>query len=254
LKTTRRDAVWLSTFSRPDGLNTLTMALLDEIGALLRDAASDPACSCLVLAGEGRAFLAGTDLHESIRMDATAFAAFSARAREVTLALSTARVPILAAVNGFAIGAGCEIAMACDFIYAASAAKFALPEAKLGVIPGMGGTYLLARAVGLPRAKEMLFTGETISAEEANLLGLVNKVTPGEELIAQALACAERISARGPLAVRAARDSLVEAHCAALAEALEVEWAHRQHLFRSRDRSEGIRAFLENRTPIFRGL
>jgi len=241
------------TLHRAEGLNTITSALLDEIVELVRDLARDAECRCVVLTGEGRTFLAGTDLNESMAMNARDFEQYSAKARQSTLALASVAVPVIAAVNGAAVGGGCELALACDFIYAAQNARFGLPEVKLGVIPGMGGTHLLSRAVGLRRAKELLYTGATLSAEEARAIGLVNDVFATEELLDMVLGTAEHIARQGPLAVRAVKAALAGSARIALARGLEMEWSHRRALFESQDRAEGIRAFLDGRAPSFSG-
>lgn len=253
LRGERHGAVQVATLSRAEGLNTLTSALLDNIFAFVRQLGDEPDCRCAVLTGEGRAFLAGTDLEESVAMSAHAFEAYNARAREVTLALASAPVPVIAAVNGAAVGGGLELALACDFIYAADTARFGLPEVKLGVIAGMGGAHLLQHAVGQRRARELLYTGATISAQDAREFGLVNQVFSPTELLPQTLATAMRIAAQGPLAVRAVKATQADEARAGLAHSLAVDWSHRLDLFASADRAEGIRAFLERRTPSFSG-
>lgn len=247
----RRGAVRLATLSRAHGVNTLTPALLDDMLAFVRQLGDDPECRCAVLTGEGRTFLAGTDLDEAMAMSAHAFDDYSAKARKVTLAVTSAPVPVIAAVNGAAVGGGLELALACDFIYAAETARFGLPEVKLGVMPGMGGTHLLPRAVGSRRARELLYTGAAISAQDAREIGLVNELFAEDELLPKTLATATRIAAQAPLAVRAIKATQVDEARVALARALTAEWSHRRSLFGSQDRAEGIRAFLERRTPSF---
>jgi enoyl-CoA hydratase len=253
LKADRCGMVWRATLTRADGINTLSSALLNEILTFLHALGGDPECRCAVMTGEGRAFLAGTDLAESVGISAQGFDEYSAKARQVTLALMSAPVPVIAAVNGFAVGGGCELALACDFIYATESACFGLPEVKLGVMPGMGGTYLLPRAIGERRARELLFSGAMISARDAHAMGLVNEVCEEHELVPKALATAEHIAAQGPLAVRAIKATLADLSLIELARALNAEWSHRRELFVSQDRVEGIRAFLERRMPSFPG-
>ena len=253
LRVESRGAVWLATFFRADGLNTLTPALLKEILDFLRALGDVSECRCAVLTGEGRAFLAGTDLEESAAMSERDLDDYSAKARQVSLALISVPVPVIAAVNGIAVGGGFELALACDFIYSSEQARFGLPEVKLGVMPGMGGTYLLPRAVGQRRSRELLYTGESISAEDALAAGLVNQVCAEQELLSKTLATAERIAAQAPLAIRAMKAILIDNAQAEYARALDAEWSHRQALLSSLDRVEGIRAFFERRAASFAG-
>ncbi|MCU0681151.1 MAG: enoyl-CoA hydratase-related protein [Polyangiaceae bacterium] len=250
LKAARHGGICVATLARAKGLNALSVPLLDDLCALFAEVSDDATCRCVVLAGEGRAFLVGSDLRDSIAMDATAFAAYSAKARRVALALAATPVPVIAAVNGDAIGGGCELVLGCDFALAARSARFGLPEARLGVIPGMGGTYLLPRAVGPARAKELLFRGSRLSAHEARRYGLVNAVSPDGVVLDRALEAAEEVARLAPLAVRAIKRVV---DVGRLEEHLELEWSQREALFRTADRTEGLTAFIEKRPPSFRG-
>ena len=168
-------------------------------------------------------------------------------------AILTSPLPVIAAVNGAAIGGGCELVLATDFAYAAETARFALTEVTLGIIPGIGGTQTLPRAAGLRRAKEILMTGQAFSAADALAWGVVNKVCPGDRLMAETLATAERIAANAPLAVAAARRAAAEGLERTLSKGLEVELSHYYRLVDTADRTEGIEAFNEKRRPNFQG-
>lgn len=251
LRSERRGAVLLATFHRAEGLNTLNDLLFDELIHVI-ESADDP-CRAIVLTGEGPAFLAGSDLVASVEMSDAALIAYSRKAHAVARALAEAPMPILAAVNGAAIGGGFEVALACDFIIAARSARFAMPEAKLGVIPGLGGTYFLPRAVGQRLARELLYTGRMLDAAAALEAGAINRVVEDDRLVEETLAIAETIAARSPLAIRALKATLRESEALDLAAALDVEWAHRRALLGTEDRAEGIRAFLDRRAPHFKG-
>lgn len=162
-------------------------------------------------------------------------------------------VPVIAAVNGAAMGGGCEMALLSDFAYAAETARFGLPEVTLGIMPGLGGTQLLTRSVGERRALEILVSGRPLSAPEALEAGLVNRVVPGDELMSAVLATAQRIAANAPLSVKALKHVVHEGHSMDLAAAMELELAHYNRLFKTADRREGVASFNEKRTPDFRG-
>ncbi|PTS72409.1 enoyl-CoA hydratase [Sphingomonas sp. HMWF008] len=251
LRVETHGAVAIATFHRADGINTLNDALLDALVAFATGL--EPSCRAAVLAAEGPAFLAGTDLAESIAMSPDALLAYGERAQSVARAIAAAPVPIIAAVNGAAIGGGLEVALACDFILADRSARFGMPEVKLGTMPGLGATYSLQRAIGPRLARELLYTGRMIDAEAALQAGLVNRLCDDDRLRTDALEMAQLIAAQGPLAVRAIKATQRDIEAAGLAAALEVEWAHRRALLDTEDRKEGIRAFLERRPPRFEG-
>lgn len=250
------DGVRVITISRPKALNALSPAVIAELDAAVRDtraAADEGRIRALVITGAGeKAFVAGADIAAMADMAVDAARAFSKAGHAVGDALASLPIPVLAAVNGFALGGGCELALACDFIYAADNAKFGQPEVKLGVIPGFGGTQRLARRVGLARALELCLTGDTIDAGEALRIGLANRVVPAAELLPAALATAKKIAAMGPLAVAAAKQVMLAGADRPLAEANALEVEAFADLFATADQKEGMAAFLAKRKPEFK--
>ena len=244
--------VALVTIDRPEALNALSFALMSQLVAALRELDANPDCRCVVLTGAGsRAFAAGADVRELAGQTAESLRAGDDfqrwdELREIGL-------PIIAAVRGYALGGGCELAMACDLIVAAEDARFGQPEITLGVIPGAGGTQRLTRAVGKARAMEMILTGRPISAREALAAGLVSQVVPTEETLEQALELAGRIAAMPPIAVRAAKALVNRAAETTLTEGLADERRAFFDLFETADQTEGMSAFLDKRAPIWRG-
>jgi len=249
----RRGPVALLTLGRPEVLNALDRAtlqcLLDHAQGLAK--ASD--VRALVLTGEGRAFAAGADIPEMRGMDPGAALAFSELGHHALAALEGLPFPTIAAVNGFALGGGCELACACDWIYASSRARFGQPEVGLGLVPGFGGTSRLPRRVGVAWAKELVTTGEPIDAETAQRIGLVNRVFPPEELLSAALRVGEAIARKGPLAVALAKRILEGGQDADVRVAHALEQSVFSFVFSTADRTEGIAAFLEKRAPKFKG-
>ncbi len=245
-------AVALLTLDRPDQLNALSFALVAQLGELLAVLDADPACRAIVVTGSGeRAFAAGADIRElaaetpaSLR-EADPFAVLDGIGRLGT--------PVVAAVRGFALGGGMELAMACDLVVAGDDAQFGQPEIRIGVIPGAGGTQRLARAIGKARAMELVLTGRRIDAAEADRLGLLTAVVPAAETVDRALELAGRIAGQAPLAVAAAKASVVAAQETGLADGLRVERDRFERLFATEDQREGMVAFLEKRAPVFRG-
>jgi enoyl-CoA hydratase len=246
------DGVALVTIDRPDALNALSFDLLDELAACVEALDRDPACRAIVLTGAGtRAFAAGADIREladQTPVTLTAGDRFSSWDR-----IGAVRTPTVAAVRGFALGGGCELAMACDIIVAAEDAEFGQPEIRLGVMPGAGGTQRLTRALGKGRAMEMILTGRSIPAREALAGGLVARVVPAEATLATALELAGRIAAQAPLAVVAAKEAVKAADELPLAAGLEFERRSFFLLFASDDQTEGMAAFIEKRAPHWTG-
>ncbi|MEA2630081.1 MAG: enoyl-CoA hydratase [Chloroflexota bacterium] len=244
--------VALLTLDRPAQLNALNDALLRQLAAALERLDADPECRCMVITGAGeRAFAAGADIKELIDQTPGSLAAggsFDAWDR-----IRRVRKPIIAAVRGYALGGGCELAMACDMIVAGDDAQFGQPEIKIGVIPGAGGTQRLTRAIGKARAMELILTGRSIDAREADALGLVTSVVPAEATVAAAMALAGRIAAMPPLAVVAAKEAVRAAFEGSLTAGLESERRLFFGLFGTEDQREGMAAFVEKRTPRWSG-
>jgi enoyl-CoA hydratase len=250
----RHGAVALLTLNRPDALNALSSALLAELGARIDEVAADASARALVITGAGRAFAAGADIAQMRGMTPLEGEAFSRLGHDVFARLEALPIPTIAAVNGFAFGGGCELALACDWIYAAKRARFGQPEVNLGLLPGFGGTSRLTRRVGVGWAKELILSGEPIDAEIAQRIGLVNRVFEEiDPLLAAALATGETIAKKGPVAIAAAKRVMQEAQDADVRVAHALEQVAFGAIFASADRAEGMDAFLAKRTPKFSG-
>jgi enoyl-CoA hydratase len=242
------------TVDRPKSLNALDTRTLQELEKIAGDLALRSDVRGVVVTGAGeKAFVAGADIAEMNGMDADRARHFGALGQRVMDAISALPFPVVAAVNGFALGGGCELALACDFIYASENARFGLPEVSLGVLPGFGGTQRLTRLVGRARAKELIFTGDILDAAKAREIGLVLDVVPLPKLLGHARAALERVARKGPLAVRRAKEAIDRGADLDLAEGLEIERKLFSDLFASADRTEGMKAFLEKRPPVFTG-
>jgi enoyl-CoA hydratase len=247
------DNVAILTLHRPEKLNALNEELLRELSHKLEElAGTDVRCGILTGAGD-RAFAAGADIAAMKDMTPAEAYRFAGLGRRVASAIDDAPFPVIAAVNGFALGGGCELALACDFIYASEKAKLGQPEVNLGVIPGFGGTQRLARRIGAARARELCMTGDAVTAEEALRLGLVNRVLPHEELLPRARETAKKIAAKGPLAIAALRRAIEGGSDVPLSTACELEATAFAALFGSADQKEGMSAFLDKRPPRFAG-
>ena len=242
--------VGLIRLNRPQALNALSSPLIADLGAALEAFEKDPNIGAIVLTGSGKAFAAGADIKE---MQDKSFA-------DVYLedfisnweGLTKLRKPVIAAVAGFALGGGCEIAMMCDFILAADNAKFGQPEIKLGVIPGVGGTQRLTRFIGKSKAMDMILTGRIMDAAEAERSGLVSRVVPAASLIEEALKIAATIADLSRPAVYAAKESVNRAYETTLAEGVRFERRIFHSLFATEDQKEGMRAFVEKRAAAFK--
>jgi len=244
--------VALVTIDRPGALNAVSFALIAELVAALHTLDADPACRCVVLTGSGsRAFAAGADIRELAGQTPESLRAGGAFDRWDEL--RQVGLPIIAAVRGYALGGGCELAMACDLIVAGEDAQFGQPEIKLGVIPGAGGTQRLTRAIGKARAMELILTGRSLTAREAEAAGLVSLVVPAEETLDRAIELAVRIAAMPPIAVRAAKAMVNEAADTLLTEGLAAERQAFFDLFATDDQTEGMAAFAQKRAPTWHG-
>lgn len=248
-----RGAVALVTIDRPDALNALNAAVIDAFGGVLDRIEADPGVRAVVVTGAGRAFVAGADIAEMKGLTPLEAEAFSGQAHTTFGRLEALPIPTIAAVNGFALGGGCELALCCDWIYASAKAKIGQPETKLGLIPGFGGTSRLVRRVGLAWAKELVLVADPIAADEAARIGLVNRVFEPEELLPAAIAAGEAVAARGPVATRLAKEIMQQGQDADVRTAHALEQRAFGLAFATEDRVEGTTAFVEKRDPKFEG-
>jgi enoyl-CoA hydratase/carnithine racemase len=243
--------VALLRLNRPEARNALSPETMERIAAELERLDPNPEVRCIVIAGSDEVFAAGADIRamsersfaETLRHPAASF----------WRRLAAIRTPLLAAVSGYALGGGCELALACDMVVAAKSARFGQPEINLGIIPGGGGTQRLARTIGKQRAMEYVLTGERFDAETAHRLGLVNRVAADGEWLEEAIALARRIAAQPPIAARLAKQAVLAAEETGLSAGLESERRHYELAMATEDRVEGMRAFLEKRDPEFEG-
>ncbi len=249
----QRGKIAILYFNRPDKLNAINGTVYKELGDYLHSFEQSEMASVLILTGEGRAFVAGADIDDYLTMTLAQFSAFQRLGRSVMAQMEQLPRPIIAAVNGYALGGGFEIALACDVIIAAENAKFGLPEAKLALLPGGGGTQRLARLVGPYMAKRMIFSAETIDAARAYELNIVTEIAAKGEVLNAAVTLAEKFLANGQLAVRMAKRVIDEGLEASLPTALSLEMDTTAHLFVTDDKREGIQAFVEKRPPHFSG-
>jgi enoyl-CoA hydratase len=246
--------VSLLTIQRPQVLNALNVEVLVAIKRAADELAKRPATRCVIITGAGeKAFVAGADIASMNSMDSDQAKQFGLKGHAAMDAVAALPMPVIAAVNGFALGGGLELALACDFIYASERAKFGQPEVNLGILPGFGGTQRLSRRVSPGYARELIYSGAIIDAQEALRIGLVNRVLPAGELLDAAQKTAGLIAQKGPVAVRAAKRVINEGLDNTLSDGNELEVEAFAACFRSDDRREGMGAFLEKRTPAFRG-
>jgi enoyl-CoA hydratase/carnithine racemase len=246
------DGVCLIRLNRPDALNALNSTLMGELTTAVATAEADATVHCLIIAGSPKAFAAGADIKEmSSKTYAEMFTQnFLGAAQDRLVAC---RKPIIAAVAGYALGGGCELAMLCDFIICAENAKFGQPEITLGVAPGMGGTQRLTRFVGKSKAMDMVLTGRMMDAAEAERSGLVSRVVPLDQLDAEAMAAAKKIAALSPLAVMMSKEMVNAAYDTTMDQGVKLERRLFHSLFAFEDQSEGMVAFVEKRKPDFKG-
>lgn len=269
---TQDGKITIVTINNPP-MNVLNSALLNELGGVLDEIENDDSLG-VIITGEGRAFVAGADIKEMKDMDPAEAAVFAGRGQSVFNKIASLPKPVIAAVNGFALGGGTELAISCDIRIASEAAKFGQPEVNLGVIPGFGGTQRLARLIGAGKAKELIFTGDIISAKDAFSIGLVQGMVDGykkdengellknergrpiqdnEPVVQAALAMMNKIATKGPIAIKHAKSSIDKGLDLTLADGLELEANEFGSLFASKDQKEGMDAFVNKREAEFRG-
>lgn len=241
----------LVRLNRPKELNALNLQLMLEIKQALSDLDEDESVRCIIITGNEQAFAAGADIKQM--ESRTPVDLLKIDQFETWDQIRKTKKPIIAAVSGFCLGGGCELAMTCDMIIASESAKFGQPEIKLGIMPGAGGTQRLTRAVGKALAMEMVLTGKFISAQEALKAGLVNKVVPEEVYLDEAVKLATEIAQMSPIAVRLAKESVLKAFDSSLQEGLYFERKNFYLCFASNDQKEGMKAFVEKRKPDFKG-
>jgi enoyl-CoA hydratase len=247
---TEADKVGIITLNRPKQLNALNDALMSELGAALKSFDADPAIGCMVITGSEKAFAAGADIGAMANYSFSDVYAGDYITRNWEQ-IRSVRKPVIAAVSGFALGGGCELAMMCDFIIAADNARFGQPEIKLGVIPGAGGTQRLPRAIGKAKAMDMALTGRMMDAVEAERAGLVSRVVPLDKLMEETLGAALMISEYSQIATMAAKESVNRAFEGSLNDGIHFERRLFHALFATADQKEGMDAFMNKRKPTF---
>jgi enoyl-CoA hydratase len=245
----RRDRVGIVRLNRPQALNALNVQLMGELLGAVEAFDADAGIGCILITGSDKAFAAGADIKEMA--DKTYIDIFRADYTADYERLTRVRKPVIAAVAGFALGGGCELAMMCDFIIAADTAKFGQPEIKLGIIPGIGGTQRLTRAVGKAKAMDLILTGRMMDAAEAERSGLVARVVPAASLMEEAMKVAETIAALSQPSLLAAKEAVNRSFETPLAEGVRFERRVFHALFATKDRKEGMTAFIEKRPPRF---
>lgn len=242
-----KDNIGFVCIHRPETLNALNSAVLDDLSAVFDQVDTD-VIRCLILSGAGdKSFVAGADISQMAGMSRAEGEALSQKGNDVFLKIERFPIPVIAAVNGYALGGGCELAMACDIRLCSENALFGQPEAGIGITPGFGGTQRLSRIVGLGMAKQLIFTARNIRAEEALRIGLVNAVLKQEELMPAAEKMAKQIASNAPVAVRACKEAINEGAALDISEAVKIEERLFASCFDTEDQKEGMRAFLEKR-------
>lgn len=252
----RRDSLAIVRLNRPEKFNAVTREMIAGLTETFANLNNDPDLRAIILTGTGeKAFCAGTDIGEltAVGSETTDAREVSERGQTLCTQIESSGVPVIAAINGIAAGGGCELALACHLRIASENAQFSLPETKLGVVPGYGGTQRLAREIGFGRANEMLLTGKRIDAAAALQFGLVNQVVPLADLLTQAEALATEVSKLAPLAIRACLEAVIRGSELPLVEGLALETKLFAELFETEDVREGTSAFLEKRPPVFKG-
>jgi len=251
IKVEKKEEIGIITLKRPEARNALNRKMIQELGDSLTGLENDPQIRSIIITGN-KDFCAGADIKEMNAIKPEEIETFCKWGHKVFDQLENMGKPVIAAINGFALGGGCELALACDIRIAGEGAKFGQPEVNLGLIPGFGGTQRLSRLVGIGKAKEMILTGDIINAKEASSIGLVNKVVKDEELLVKAEEMATIIAQKAPVAVKMAKTLINENQ--EIKKGLEKELEFFARCFTTQDRLEGINAFLEKRTPKFKGI
>ena len=242
------------TINRPDYYNALNHKILSELDSKFDWISQKSDCRAVILTGMGnKAFIAGADIKAMSQMDAHDAGEFSKLGQDLTVKIENLTIPVIAAVNGFALGGGCEFAMACHIRYASENAVFGQPEVRLGLIAGFGGTQRLPRLIGRGRALEMLLSGDNISAKEAFQMGLVNKVVPAFDLISETKLLAKKIVENGPIAVSATIKAVINGADLPMKDRLRIEAKEFAGIFNTEDKTEGLSAFIDKRSPDFKG-
>lgn len=247
----KENGIAIVKINNPQSLNALNSTILGELDTLFTELENDSSISVIILTGEGKAFVAGADITEMSSMDAAEGKAFGEKGAKVFRKIELLSKPVIAAVNGYALGGGCELAMCCDIRIASAKAKFGQPEVGLGITPGFSGTQRLPRLVGMGKAKELIFTAEAINADEACRIGLVNSVAEPEELMNTAVAMAEKIAGKAPVAVKYSKESINRGMQCSMDEAINIEANLFGLCFATEDQKEGMKAFMEKRKAKF---
>ncbi len=247
------DGIGIIKINRPDVLNALNMETLDEISISIDDLEKDESIKVAIITGVGRAFIAGADIKEMKEMNPLEAREFSERGHSLLKKIENSRLPFIAAVNGHALGGGCELLMACDLCIASNNAKIGQPEINLGIHPGFGGTQRLPRIVGKMKAKELLFLGNIIDADEAYRIGLVNKVVESEKLMDEVKKLAMTITKKSSIPIKFIKSLVNEGSNVDLSTACSLEKSYFSTSFSTEDQKEGMEAFLEKRKPAFKG-
>jgi enoyl-CoA hydratase len=255
IKFEKEESIAIVTIDRPKALNALNHEIIGELHHLFDTISEDSSIACVIITGAGeKAFVAGADITELSILDVISGRALCDRGQGLLLKIENLQIPVIATINGFALGGGCELAMACDIRLASENAKLGQPEVNLGIIPGYGGSQRLPRLVGMGKAKQMILTGDIVAAAEAYRIGLVDEVYPLADLLPKAKEMAKKIASKAPLAIRAAKEAINLSLNVALADGLRHEASLFATLCASDDKIEGTKAFLEKRKAEFKGI